>query len=207
MFLSRIVVNAVHPRARIDLADRYELHRTLARAFADSPDSAPDRFLWRLERGVAATLAPELLVQSVVPGRWGWLEGSKGYAVDVQGNKPFDLESWVRHGGNYRFRLFANPTVTRQGKRLGLAREEDQLAWLGAQASKSGFEILTCQRSGVERIQARQGKSGNRITLQGAQFDGLLSAIDPERLRNAVAFGLGHGKVLGLGLLSLARVR
>lgn len=38
MYLSRLQLNPAHPQARRDLASAYELHRSLARAFA--PDAA-----------------------------------------------------------------------------------------------------------------------------------------------------------------------
>jgi CRISPR system Cascade subunit CasE len=36
------------------------------------------------------------------------------------------------------------------------------------------------------------------------QFDGFLSVEDPAQLGQALVNGIGHGKALGLGMLSLA---
>ena len=49
MYLSKLTLDPRHLGARRDLADAYEMHRTLARAFAPDESSAPARFLWRLE--------------------------------------------------------------------------------------------------------------------------------------------------------------
>lgn len=55
MFLSNPVLNPKSREARRDLANPYDLHRTLARAFAPDEQTAPGRFLWRLEPGQLAT--------------------------------------------------------------------------------------------------------------------------------------------------------
>lgn len=112
----------------------------------------------------------------------------------------------IHPGARYRFRLLANPTVTREGKRYGLTREHEQLAWIARQGERHGFSVLGCVRGADERLQVRQGRSGNRITLHTALFEGLLQTEAPEPLRRGMLNGFGHGKAMGLGLLSLARV-
>lgn len=204
MFLSKLTLNSRHPQARRDLGDAYEMHRTLARAFAPNANTPPRRFLWRLERGFHDSLSSTLLVQSEELANWSVLEGMSGYAAEILGNKPVDLERLIEGGARYRFRLLANPTVTRNGKRHGLTKEDEQLAWLARQGEKQGFSIMACQLGGSERIQVRQVNVDNRITVRSVLFEGLLEATDPARLRQAVSAGLGHGKALGLGLLSLA---
>jgi CRISPR system Cascade subunit CasE len=95
--------------------------------------------------------------------------------------------------------------VTRNGKRYGLTREDEQLAWIARQGERHGFSVLGCVRGGCERLQVRQGRRGNRITLYTALFEGLLQADAPETLRHGLLNGFGHGKAMGLGMLSLAR--
>jgi len=85
-------------------------------------------------------------------------------------------------------------------------REEEQLTWLARQGDKHGFAVLGCERGASERLQVRQGRTGNRITVHSALFEGVLEALAPDRLRQGVINGFGHGKALGLGLLSLAKV-
>jgi CRISPR system Cascade subunit CasE len=41
--------------------------------------------------------------------------------------------------------------------------------------------------------------------LLAIQFEGLLQVTDPDRLQHTVQQGIGSGKGLGFGLLSLAR--
>jgi len=205
MYLSRLTLDPGHPRVRRDLGNLYELHRTLARAHAPDAQSPPHRFLWRLERSQLTAGNVVLLVQSAGGSDWTSLAKQTGYAVEILGNKEVDLERLIQPDVRYRFRLQANPTVTRNGKRWGLVREEDQLAWLDRQGSQHGFRILACVRAASERLQARHASTGKPITLQSALFEGQLEATDPGRLRQAILNGLGHGKAWGCGLLSVAK--
>ena len=109
-------------------------------------------------------------------------------------------------GRRYRFRLTANPTVTRDGKRLGLLNEEHQLAWLSRQSQRGGFDIIGAMRSGCDRINVPHGNGGARMTVTRVQFNGELVAREPQVLQQTLLSGIGHAKALGLGLLSLARV-
>lgn len=117
MFLSKLELNADDPQARRDLGDAYAMHRSLTRAFASAQDSAPARFLWRLEADGSRSTPPSLLVQSNIPADWSTLLAITHYTQSVQANKAVALESLVQAGRNYRFRLIANPTVRRNGRR------------------------------------------------------------------------------------------
>ena len=206
MFLSKLTLDPRHPQARRDLSDAYEMHRTLARAFAPDAETAPARFLWRLERRADTQPSSVVLVQSAQPAEWSALNSLSGYADEIHANKDVDLETLIQLGARYRFRLLANPTVTREGKRYGLTREDEQLAWIARQGERHGFSVLGCVRGADERLQVRQGRGGNCITLHTALFEGLLQADAPETLRQGLLNGFGHGKAMGLGLLSVARV-
>lgn len=206
MFLSKLTLDTRHPQARRDLGDAYEMHRTLSRPFVADGRTPPARFLWRLERSADCRPASIVLVQSAQPANWPALDTVPGYAPDIQGNKVVDLEKLIQPNARYRFRLLANPTVTRAGKRYGLLREDEQLAWLARQGERYGFAVQGCIRDASERLAARQGKRGNHVILDTALFEGILIARLPERLRQGICNGVGHGKALGLGMLSLARI-
>lgn len=204
MYLSRLTLDPRHPQARRDLGDVYDMHRTLTRSFVHDAATSPKRFLWRLEPCFDGMVSSSLLIQSETLADWSVLDSFPGYALQVQGNKTVDVVQLVQAGQRYRFRLLVNPTVTRNGKRHGLCKEEDQLAWLTRQGERHGFSLLACLRASNERLQTRRGKSGDRITLQTVLFEGVLKAVDAQALRLILCQGLGHGKALGLGLLSLA---
>ena len=46
---------------------------------------------------------------------------------------------------------------------------------------------------------------GMRITVDSVQFDGVLAVVDASVLRAAISAGIGPGKALGMGLLSLGK--
>lgn len=205
MYLSKLILDPRQPQARRDLADPYEMHRTLARAYAPDATTPPHRFLWRLERRADYLPSSVLLVQSEHPANWSVLDTLPGYVENIHPDKPIDLEKLIQPACRYRFRLLANPTVTRGGKRYGLVGEKDQIAWLSRQGERGGFRVLRCIRASDERLNVRQDKTGHRITVQTALFEGVLEAVNEPTLRSSLLSGLGHAKAFGCGLLSLAR--
>lgn len=206
MYLSKFTLDPKHSQVRRDLGDPYEMHRTFARAFAPDGRTPPDRFLWRAERKAGEKHSSVVLVQSERPGDWGCLDAIPGYLLETVQTKAVDLDNLIGVGRNYRFRVYANPTVTRKGQRLGLVGEADQIAWLSRQGERVGFRLVHCVRTADDWLRARQGNSGRLISVRAALFEGLLEVTDADGLRRALMDGIGHAKVLGLGLISLARV-
>jgi CRISPR system Cascade subunit CasE len=104
--------------------------------------------------------------------------------------------------------LRANPTVKRKplgepdGKRLGLLREEDQLAWLDRQAARHGFSVHGVTASRDEFING--SKPGHTIKFFAVRFDGLLQVVQSDLFGRALVDGIGPAKAFGCGLLSLA---
>lgn len=204
MYLTKLTLDPRNPQARRDLGDAYEMHRTLTRAFTPDANTPPARFLWRLETSFDGSPSANLLVQSNTVGDWNMLDALPGYALQLQANKQVDLEQLLQAGRRYRFRLLANPTVTRQGQRHGLTQEDEQLAWLSRQVGKYGSSLLASIRLGSNRLQTRKGNSRQRITVQTALFEGVLQVEQAQTMQDAIRHGVGHSKALGLGLWSLA---
>lgn len=201
LHLCKLVLDSRHAQCRRDLADPYEMHRTLVRAVVEDAEQSPPRLLWRQEETSGERAV--LLVQSPVAPVWE-RAFAPGALLRVE-QKSFEPEAVTRACRRYRFRLLANPTVTRQGKRFGLLREDEQLAWLARQGERGGFRVLGCVRSASFRIATRQRRAGgHHMVLQAAGFEGVLEARDAALLAGALSSGLGHAKSLGLGLLSLA---
>jgi CRISPR system Cascade subunit CasE len=48
--------------------------------------------------------------------------------------------------------------------------------------------------------------SGNGIRIFSALFDGILIVTEPDKFRVVLQTGIGHGKIMGLGLLSVVPV-
>jgi len=205
MYLTKLLLDPHNAHARRDLANAYDMHRTLARVYSEDEASTPHRFLWRLEPFDSIYEGATLLVQSEHLGNWDLLRRQPGYVLELHADKMVILESWLGAGAHYHFRLLANPTVTREGKRYGLCAEGEQMKWLERQLEKGGCELRSALRSLNERRVALKGSA--RLTVQAVRFDGVLCVRDVARARAILSTGIGHAKSLGLGLLSLKRAR
>lgn len=220
MLLHRIHLNHRCREARRDLSDPYQMHSTLCRAFAMTDQKCPvGEFLWRLEPEMGAGNFPRLLVQSRSQPDWSrinlpeWLAKIEP-AIDL--SERLRLDS-LQVGARFRFRLRANPCVTRDHKRLGLLRLVDQEAWVARKGEIHGFAVPSVAQSGateateprfdvrISQEQMLRGRqhSGNGIRVFAVLFDGLLTVTYPEKFISALQTGIGHAKAMGLGLLSV----
>lgn len=213
MYLSRLILNPRSRRVQKEIAAPYQMHRSLMRAFPDDLQKGTERVLFRLETARTGTLT--LLVQSLTLPDWSWLAepNARGYLLPVAEPNPavksFDLN--LAPGQMLAFRLRANPTARRtfddKKRRVGLYREEEQIEWLKRKGEQGGFRLLSARTSGQEDVKGTiyRNEQKHPLKLAAVQFDGLLQVTDPDRLCETVRQGIGSGKALGFGLLSLAR--
>ncbi len=223
MFLSRIRLNLRSKEARRDLADPYELHSTLCRAFSPGDRKCPaGEFLWRLEPESSVGGNQTVLIQSRSVPEWSriecenWMSDDPDPAIDLDAR--LDLCN-ILVGKCFRFRVRANPSKCRDGKRLGLLQAIEQENWIARKGREQhGFVLPSIptldplkQRVSVG-ISQEQMLRGNRrggnpdIRVFSVLYDGVLTVSDPDRFGQAVRSGIGHGKALGLGLLSVVPV-
>lgn len=204
MYLTQLRLDPRSAQARRDLADPYDMHRTLVRAFVQDETQPPPRFLWRLEPG-GEWARPTVLVQCAHSPEWSFLEQVRGYLSEPgqPETKSFDPARLVREDADCRFRLVANPTVTRDGKRHGLTGEDAQIAWLQRQGERAGFRVMAALVTASEAMHCRKG--GMRVSLLRVCFEGVLQVSDSALLTQALGTGIGPGKAFGCGLLSLGR--
>lgn len=214
MYLSRLIVNPRNRRVQKEVADRYQLHRTIMNAFPDNLDDDEERVLFRVEESQRGRdLA--LLIQSWTMPDWTWLAepGARGYLLPVSepnpGVKQFELD--LTAGQRLAFRLRANPTARRRcsdgiRRRVGLYDEEEQVDWLERKAVRRGFGLVSVRSSRQTTVGGCVYRNGSKheLTLLSVQFDGLLEVRDPEQTEEAVRQGIGSAKAFGFGLLSLA---
>ncbi|XWX05452.1 type I-E CRISPR-associated protein Cas6/Cse3/CasE [Aggregatilineales bacterium SYSU G02658] len=199
MYLSQLFLNPRLRAVQVDLANRYQLHRTVLSGFEG--DSAVEaRVLYRLEWVLRQR--PMLLVQSAVPPDWqrSTRLTMASYLMSEPNVKPVELS--ITEGQVLRFRLYANPTVKRGGKRWALHTEDKQHAWLQRKAADHGFKVLDVALRDVKQIVGWHHQQ--HLTWHQVGYEGCLSVEDRALLLEAVQHGIGSAKAFGFGLLSLA---
>lgn len=193
---------------RRDIADPYEMHSTLSRAFTP-PDKKlpPNSFLWRLEpeRNYAGNV--KVIIQSREIPEWTRINLTDWFAENP--SPPFDLNQklsiHLKNGNQFRYRLRANPSVCRNNKRVGLLNADSQTKWLFQKGEKKGFKPITVHLS-EEQMLSGNVRNGRPIRIFSVLYDGILEITEIQELQITLANGIGHGKALGLGLLSIIPV-
>lgn len=215
MYLSRLLLNPRSRRVQREMADPYQLHRTIMSAFV-APRAASS-VLHRLDIH-SRTGQITLLVQSGAPPDWVAL-ASTDYLLpddplsDLVNPAVKSIDLSFTPGQRLRFRLCANPTVKlvrhdetgarRNSNRVPLVHEDRQLAWLTGKAAQSGFHVLEATITGQNR-QKGWKRGASPLTLLTVQFDGHLQITDADAFQQALAHGIGPARAFGCGLLSLA---
>lgn len=233
IYLSRLMLDPMSRRVQKELAQPYEMHRTLCHAFPNLSDEAwkAARVLFRVDED-NDRLA--LLVQSHRAPDWNAFVARLNGARYVRGEVA--LKEWTpqfEKGQNLRFRLQANPTWApkskedKRGTRHGLYREHERLDWLQRQSETHGFELasrsaelpnitfrgqhhdkLELELPVCEVVDLNDGKRfalpSQRNQFSAALFNGTLRVTDPPKFAHAVTNGIGKARGFGFGLLSVA---
>lgn len=205
MYLSKITLNPNSYRTQKELANPYQLHRTIMRAFSDNLKDLKreGRILFRIERKRNQNL-PQVLIQSTLCPNWDFILNDE-YLVKNPLFKQFKYPKFSK-GNKYWFRLFANPTKKIEGKRVGMYNEEKQYEWLKRKFELEGCTIIHANITRKEEVTARVNKKSKQMTFYGVQFEGVLQIIDPKKFKNILKNGVGSGKAFGFGLLSIAKL-
>lgn len=212
MYLTRILLDPASRGVQRELAFPYEMHRTVMRAFPDLPRAELGRVLFRVDFPRSADF-PVLYVQSLKRPDWTFLGEWNGYLARPSDGKENpavrEFSPVLKKGQCLRFRLRANPTVKREGKRYGILRAEDQVAWLIRKSRQGGFQVSeNCVLVREERLMlsGKLKRNGDTHVLKhlAVVFEGHLVVTDLERFRETLANGIGSAKGMGFGLLSIA---
>jgi CRISPR system Cascade subunit CasE len=233
MYLSKLILNPRSRDVRRDLANCQALHRTLLAAYPQAEsETARQEFgvLYRVELQ-PRTGAVTVLVQSEYSPDWTKLPDDYLFVAAEVTQAIADAYQSLQAGQRLRFRLRANPTkcvarqhrpaeAQRDGKRVELRREKDQLAWLQRKAQDGGFQltalsvkpdVANTQVQEVSKVYGwRADKNDNtgqrkKLTLAAAVFEGELIVSDAAQFLVTLRQGIGRGKAYGFGLLSIAR--
>ena len=219
-YLTRLILNPRSKQVRNELADPYEMHRTVMKAFAGNLQD-DERVLFRVD--VPRTGIPTLLVQSQYKPNWVELtEARKNYLLDKNyltfgeenlALKAIDFSQKLRTEQRLAFRLRANPIkrIKETRKRVGLYKEEEQLEWLKRKLNHENAAQLLSARVVNESDQHgklfQEKDKKKRMKFHSVLFEGILEIINQAEFQKMLEAGIGPGKGLGFGLLSLAPSR
>lgn len=207
MYLSKLVLNPSSRRVRTEVGRLYELHRTLMQAFPSVQDGGSDRVLFRVDTD-RETGTIILLVQSIQEPDWSALETARDFLQEPPQCKQFAPFFSVDQQLNFRLR--ANPTVKRQGKRFGLMKEDEQRVWFQRKGEAGGFaphSIVVIPEKTMEDKKTDDIGQPHDLTLIAVRFEGVLQVADPTIFNRTLEQGVGSGKGFGFGLLSVAQMR
>ena len=220
MYLSRLFLNPRSRQVCSEVARPYQMHKTILRAF---PDNLPadERVLFRLEEHPRTGMLMAL-VQSQSEPNWQHLSSERATPYLLPESQ---LPSHLQHnpdtkqitlqfqtGQRLAFRLYAKSTKKikvegkKNGRRVELYKEEDQHKWLERKFEAAGASLLGGRVAKAGKVKGKQNRSGerNELTFFGVRFNGVLQVADPEKLQHAINNGIGSGKGIGFGLLSVA---
>lgn len=195
MYMTRYTIN--HSRTALGwISNPYRVHQRLLMAYPSEP-----RLLYRIEENDRSQI---ILVQSSEKPDWKTAFEKFSVLQSEPETKSFELK--LLPGAIYHFRLRANPTVTRNGKRLGLHQAEDELLWLERQIRKNGAQLLACQiaKKGLQYSSKNPIKDEHIQIHLSVLYEGMLKVTDGESLANSICKGIGPAKAYGFGLLTLA---
>lgn len=224
LYLSRLILDLNCRQVRNEIAQPYEMHRTLMHAFEGyaidkEKENAREKFgiLFRADVDDQNSRAV-VYVQSIVEPDWSYLNKCKNYllfdeSVQNPAYKNISVSyRGLRDGQTVSFSLRANPTKRifkpskgddiLKGKRVALLREEDQIDWLvrkGDEREKGcpgGFEIL------AKEIQEQNGEI-RQIVHVNTRLEGKQTGYKKDKKDERREHGMTHLSVHFNGLLRI----
>jgi len=208
MYLSLLKLNPAVRKTRELLVSPYQLHQAIYHAF---PEEGAGRVLYRIDENQRlGTIS--LLVQSEIAPDWQKAEYLNLCLIDKAEFHHFTPD--LTNGRTLFFRLRANPSVKKQeegkknGYRVGIIQEKDQLGWLSRKAESGGFSIVSSRiiPEGVAHDD-KGGADKDKLRHFAVCFEGVLTVTDETIFTGTVENGIGSAKGFGFGLLSLAPLK
>lgn len=208
MILSRMELDTTKPETMMALAAPSRFHGAVEQSFPGEKR----RRLWRLDnlRGRLYLLllsedAPDL---THAVEQFGFL-----YQEPMWETRSYDpFLDRVECGTRWRFRLVANPTVSRsregeRGRVYAHITPFYQKQWLLERSERHGFSLAEKDVQVVQSRWQRFMKGGKRqVSLLAVTYEGVLTVTDPDLMRATLTEGIGRGKAYGMGLLTLTGV-
>lgn len=226
MYLSKLVLNPMNWKARMDYSIPYEMHRTLLSLF----DAEKPKILYRIEELGVKSSEMSVLMQSEIEPYLNALD--RDYLLkEIPPKELPSKEELIRifqKQSHYHFHLTANPVKRiiketldnnkTKNKKIPLYKEEEQVEWFLRQGKNYGFEVLGLNTSSFSfgrknaKIEFKEdepdsmiSKTKRNLFFHGVRYDGVLRVVHPESFLNGYFNGIGPSKAFGFGLLSIKR--
>lgn len=217
MYLTQMKLNPSRTGTRRAMSSDQVMHAMVLSSFPHL--TAENRVLWRLDVASRHDLTLYVLA-GARPDMTGVVEQA-GWPLEPTWRTASyaPLFDRLNAGSTWRFRLTANPTISKsrgegvRGRVVPCRQGAQQVAWLTERASRLGVSFgdgeqpsFAVAQRGISDFSRHDPAAGNRghVQLSKATYEGLLEVRDAERLRTALAEGIGRGKAYGCGLLTLA---
>ncbi|MDA1129536.1 MAG: type I-E CRISPR-associated protein Cas6/Cse3/CasE [Chloroflexi bacterium] len=178
------------------------------------PRGKENGFLFRIDPSERGEVA--ILVQSSVEPDWDYAFHNAGHFL-ASPTEVKQVDASFQNRQSFRFRLMANPTrkidtksspdgSRRNGRRIPV--HADQLfSWLSRKSEASGFVVsegTTAIEPGYIYFRKSRTEDNEKALLRSVRYDGLLEVSDRDKFHVTLCTGLGPGKSMGFGLLSIA---
>ncbi|MBN2435150.1 MAG: type I-E CRISPR-associated protein Cas6/Cse3/CasE [Spirochaetes bacterium] len=207
MYLSKLSLNLRSKEVRRDLADCYQMHRSIYNCFPSKDEGGSGSIVYRVEDYQNTLLNHRQITQVVLvvsEKEPGWHNLSDIYLSDNQIMQYAEKIECIANDMSFRFLLKANPTKKNDGKRIALRTYDDRQKWALRKAKDNGFELIDLSvRS--DSIQKSDSKKGHELVFNTVYYEGFLRVTDVNLFKKALCVGIGSAKAFGYGLLTIAR--
>jgi len=192
MYISKVLIDVKIPAVRHDLNSPDLFYNTIK---SMTGDTKPVYRIENVPLNQTGFIQPVLVVSAARPD----IHKSGKPAGYFRGVETLDYSIPVREGMVYRFFIKANPSVKIFFKEYDVDTDEARLKWFETESSPNGFKVIDCKCSDDGYIVSH--KKGRK--LSSVIFEGALKVYDKDKFNSSLYKGIGRGRSLGLGLLSV----
>ncbi len=207
MILSQLHLPLTNKRTMTFLANPDWQHRTLLLAFPSGSVEEIGTVRFRVEPLPRDTDQDTVTVLVQSEAQPDWVSERLAERLNILESKQSSI-TWegLRSGQMLRFRLRANPTVKRNGKRWPIVKDEELSAWLTRKLETGGSSLLDVTIIPEGKLVGKRRGESPAKTFHSIRFEGSLQVNDVSQFKELLACGIGSAKGFGFGLLSVAPI-